>query len=135
MLSIGSPNYFQPSMGFMSTLMERMQEMEVHQRGWRASLARYCGVKPPSVSDWFTGKTVSLNAETVIKAAEFFGVRPYWLLTGKGPKYPEAKDWPFSLELLTTVKQLPGPELLKAENVLRAVVGLDMLATQESRAA
>ncbi len=112
--------------------MERMQEMEVKRRGWRAELARHCGVKPPSVSDWFNGKTLSLNAETVIKAAEFFRVRPYWLLTGKGPKYPDAKDWPFSQELLTAVKKLPGTELCKAENVLRGFVGLNTLALQES---
>lgn len=134
-MSIGPPNYFHPSMVFMSTLMERMKEMEVTRRGWRAELARHCGVKPPSVSDWFTGKTLSLNAETVIKAAEFLGVRPYWLLTGKGPKYPDAKDWPFSQELLTAVKQLSGPDLCKAENVLRGFVGLNTLAMPESLAA
>jgi len=115
--------------------MERLKEVEVDRRGWRAALARACEVSAPSVSDWFSGKTVSLEAKSLIKAAEFCGVRPYWLMTGKGPKFPDLKDWPFSQELLTAVKRLPETELYKAENMLRGYVGLNPVSIPENLAA
>src|SRR5690625_373195 len=47
-------------------------------------LAEYCGVKPPSVNDWFSGATKSLRGESLVKAAEFLQVDELWLATGKG---------------------------------------------------
>lgn len=51
----------------------------------QAGLARHCGAKAPSVSDWFTGETVTLKAQSLVLAAEYLGVRPRWLLDGKLP--------------------------------------------------
>lgn len=51
----------------------------------QADLARACGVKQPSVNDWLSGKTKSIEGANLLRAAKFLGVRPDWLATGKGP--------------------------------------------------
>lgn len=56
-------------------------------RGWQAALARHCKVQPPSVADWVSGKTKTLEGENLVLAAEFFVVNPTWLATGKGEKH------------------------------------------------
>ncbi|KAK6032456.1 putative repressor protein C2 [Ostertagia ostertagi] len=72
----------------MSTLQDRLRELgEDLPRGWRADLARYCGVAAASVSDWTTGQTKKLRGDMLLKVAEFFKVNPRWLNDGKGPKY------------------------------------------------
>ena len=49
------------------------------------ALAEACGIKPPSVSDWLTGKTKSLEGTNLLKAATFLGVSAKWLADGIGP--------------------------------------------------
>lgn len=74
----------------MSTLQERL--IEVSQglpRGWKAELARACGIKPPSISDWLTGKTKSLEGSNLLVAANYFGVTAKWLSSGDPPKFKE----------------------------------------------
>lgn len=51
----------------------------------QADLARVAGVKPPSVNDWFSGKTKSLKGNTAAKVAKHYGVSVQWLTTGEGP--------------------------------------------------
>ena len=69
----------------MNSLAKRIElASEGMKRGWQASLARYCSVRPPSVSDWVSGKTKELDGENLLKASEFFGVLPMWMATGKG---------------------------------------------------
>ncbi|MFM2057929.1 MAG: hypothetical protein RLY71_2314 [Pseudomonadota bacterium] len=51
----------------------------------QAGLAAFCGVKPPSVSAWFTGETKALKAASLRKAAEYLGCSRDWLETGVGP--------------------------------------------------
>src|SRR5690625_3349560 len=62
-------------------------------------LAEYCGVKPPSVNDWFSGATKSLRGESLVKAAEFLQVDELWLATGKGSMARSA-DKPMRLEVV-----------------------------------
>jgi transcriptional regulator with XRE-family HTH domain len=61
-------------------------------RGWQARLAEHCGVSQPSVADWVSGKTKTLDGLNLTRAAQFFGVNPLWLGAGKGPKFPGAGD-------------------------------------------
>lgn len=49
-----------------------------------ADLARACGVRPPSVSDWLSGKTKKLEGANLLAAAEHLRVNPWWLATGRG---------------------------------------------------
>lgn len=67
------------------TLKERMEKALQHARTTQAALASACGVKPPSVSDWLSGKTKSLRGSTAVLAAKHLGVRVDWLVANKGP--------------------------------------------------
>ncbi|UXA38085.1 XRE family transcriptional regulator [Pseudomonas juntendi] len=70
----------------MSTLQERLrQAMDGPPRVSQAALARACGIKPPSVNDWLSGKTKTIEGRNLLLAAEFLGVAPKWLATGRGP--------------------------------------------------
>lgn len=46
-----------------------------------------CGVSKQSVGDWFIGRTVKMNGEVLLDAADFFKVSPRWLATGKGDRH------------------------------------------------
>jgi transcriptional regulator with XRE-family HTH domain len=70
----------------MSTLAERLEKaMAGPPKVTPAELARACGVKQPSISDWLSGRTKKLEASNALAAAEFLGVRYWWLAAGKGP--------------------------------------------------
>lgn len=72
----------------MLTLAERFK-LAIEQSGKSQSeLARFCGVKPPSVSDWVRGKTKTIEGEHLVRAAACLGVNPQWLATGRGPMRP-----------------------------------------------
>lgn len=70
----------------MRTLQERLKlVMAGPPKISQAALARACGVRPPSVNDWISGKTKSIEGENLLLAAQFLRVHPLWLATGKGP--------------------------------------------------
>lgn len=70
----------------MSTLQERLRQiMAGPPKISQAALARACGIKPPSVNDWLSGKTKTIEGQNLLLAAEFLGVAPKWLATGRGP--------------------------------------------------
>ena len=50
----------------------------------KSGLARYVGVRSPSVTDWFNGRTKSIEYRNLLKAAAFLGVSAEWLRTGEG---------------------------------------------------
>lgn len=71
----------------MKTLAERLRyAMEVlpPKKIKGVDLARAVGVKPPSVSDWLSGKSKTMEGENLLRAAKHLGVSPVWLATGKG---------------------------------------------------
>lgn len=73
----------------MSTFQERIAELLAGPpKISQAALARACGIKPPSVHDWVSGKTKSIEGENLLRAAAFLKVSPLWLATGKGPMRP-----------------------------------------------
>jgi transcriptional regulator with XRE-family HTH domain len=51
-------------------------------------LARACGVKPPSVADWLSGRTKRLEGANLLNAAKRLGVRPEWLASRHGAIRP-----------------------------------------------
>lgn len=57
-----------------------------------ADLARACGIKPASVSDWITGKTKTIKGANLLAAARLLGVTPEWLSTGRGPRIAQGSD-------------------------------------------
>lgn len=68
----------------MNSLADRLHEALKHAGISRADLARACGVRPPSVSDWFSGKTKNLSGLNLLNASKALGVRQEWLGSGKG---------------------------------------------------
>lgn len=82
----------------MKTLSERLKyAMEVlpPKKIKGVELARAVGVKPPSVSDWLTGKSQNMDGPNLIKAAKFLKVNSAWLGTGAGKPTDEEKDSSF----------------------------------------
>lgn len=74
----------------METLAERLKHaMMGPPKVTQAALARACMVSPPSVSDWISGKTKSLDGVNLLRAASFLNVRPRWLAEGRGPMKPD----------------------------------------------
>lgn len=70
----------------MSTLQERLRQiMAGPPKISQAALARACGITAPSVNDWLSGKTKTIEGQNLLLAAEFLGVSPKWLATGRGP--------------------------------------------------
>lgn len=71
----------------MKTLAERLKyAMEVlpPKKIKGVELARAVGVKPPSVSDWLSGKSKTMEGPNLIKASKFLKVNSTWLGTGAG---------------------------------------------------
>ncbi|AEJ02196.1 helix-turn-helix domain protein [Nitrosomonas sp. Is79A3] len=73
----------------MQTLAERLKialkgPPEVTQK----ALADACGIQPPSVSEWLSGRTKNMEGANLLAAAKFLRVNPDWLATGKGEMRP-----------------------------------------------
>lgn len=79
----------------LKTLAERLRyAMEVlpPKKIKGVDLARAVGVKPPSVSDWLSGKSKTMEGENLLKASKFLGVNPNWLATGSGKPFENMKE-------------------------------------------
>lgn len=79
----------------MKTLAERLKyAMEVlpPKKIKGVDLARAVGVKPPSVSDWLTGKSKNMDGPNLVRAAKFLKVNSTWLGTGVGKPTDKEKD-------------------------------------------
>jgi transcriptional regulator with XRE-family HTH domain len=72
----------------MSNLAQRIEQRLTDLGMSQKQLAQRCGVSAPAVNDWLTGKTKSLKASTLLKAAKALGVSPQWLESGVGVKSP-----------------------------------------------
>lgn len=69
----------------MRTLQERLKlAMAGPPKVTQAALARACGVRAPSVNDWISGKTKTIEGQNLLIAADYLKVMPMWLATGKG---------------------------------------------------
>lgn len=55
----------------------------------QVELARACAVRPPSVNDWESGKTKTIEGGNLLAAARFLRVTPDWIIYGKEPKETE----------------------------------------------
>ncbi len=124
----------------MNTLASRLTKALQQKKGLtQAGLARACGVKPPSVSDWINGKTKTVEGANLINAAEYLGVRGKWLATGLGPmrldepQPNEAKEesaqvfalnsrWPFATVTQKTWEGLSTQQKITAETIFKAYI-------------
>lgn len=77
----------------VTTLKERLEKALSENKSLsKAGLARSCGIRPPSVSNWFDGRTKNLVGANLLRAAHYLGVSPEWLATGKPPMRPRAGE-------------------------------------------
>jgi len=88
----------------MKTLADRLSMAMKSANISQAELARLCGVKPPSVNGWLSGKSKFLRGENLLKAAEALQVSEDWLATGQGEATPSNRK--------ASIR--PEPELLTA---------------------
>ncbi len=112
----------------MSTLAIRLKEaLDDLPKVSQADLASACGVKPPSVSDWLSGRTKNLKGMHLIKASIFLGVNPEWLQEGKGKKKLQLNMYSTTTgdmqrdALIEIVKQVPQEHLGQLEKNVHAV--------------
>lgn len=84
------------------TLSERLREAMTDAGMNQRELATACGVKPPSVNGWLSGKAKFLRGENLLRAASALNVSDQWLATGKLPKdrkaAPEQHSQPMRLD-------------------------------------
>ncbi|MEH6435802.1 XRE family transcriptional regulator [Massilia sp. DD77] len=66
------------------SLSERMKIAMQAAGVSQVELARACGVAPPSVHGWLSGKSKFLRGENLLQAARVLKVNQDWLATGKG---------------------------------------------------
>ncbi|MDO4997346.1 MAG: S24 family peptidase [Neisseria sp.] len=93
----------------MNTLSDRIKKRLVDLGKTQADLAKYCKVKPPSVSKWLHGGTKTLQGQNLLRAAEFLECDPDWLASGKGfwsntsvqDKAHEVAVSPFTIKMLS----------------------------------
>jgi transcriptional regulator with XRE-family HTH domain len=73
-----------------TTLAERLAQAmrEATPPVSQADLARACGIKPPSVHAWLSGKAKDIRGDNAVKAARKLGITVEWLTTGRGPMRP-----------------------------------------------
>src|SRR5690606_39658713 len=134
----------------MTTLAERLEKALAGPPLRRpADLARACGVRPPSVSDWLSGKTKKMEGANLLAAAEFLDVSYWWLATGKGPMRPNDADhagrpaerldgshWPFARIVEDDVKSLSSGDLARVEGAIALAIAhlkLDVEVRKEHR--
>lgn len=120
----------------MTSLAERLEKALAGPPSRRpADLARACGVKPPSVSDWLSGKTKKMEGANLLAAAEFLDVNYWWLAAGKGPMRPDHTAragrpaerpndarWPFSRIVEEDVKALSPGDLARVEGAIALAI-------------
>lgn len=68
----------------MSTLQERLAEAIQYAKCTQTDLAKAVGISSPSINQWFSGRTKSIQYSKAMKAGAFLGVSPHWLATGEG---------------------------------------------------
>jgi transcriptional regulator with XRE-family HTH domain len=82
-------------MALSDRLREALDAAGMNQR----ELAAACGVKPPSVNGWLSGKAKFLRGENLLLAAKALNVSEQWLATGRLPKERQAEQQSHSQSL------------------------------------
>lgn len=97
------------------------------------SLATALGVAAPSLSAWIAAGTITpakdIKAENLLRACEFLGVRPEWVMFGKLPMKRESSTWPFKDVAREEYEQLPEREKARIARFIRDTVD-DWITTQ-----
>lgn len=71
----------------MTTLQERIEMAFANVKTSKKALADAIGIAPPSLNQWFSGKTHTISYSNAVRAAAFLGVNPQWLAEGTCDMY------------------------------------------------
>jgi transcriptional regulator with XRE-family HTH domain len=102
----------------------------------QTQLAKLCGLRPPSINDWESGKTKMIDGRNLILAARALQTSPEWIMTGAGvlesqPSRLDPEMIAESIEVLRRIYQRRGktydpvqqPEALTYAYELRSLMG------------
>ena len=89
------------------------------------ALAKACGIAPPSVANWLSGKTKSMEGSNLLAASKRLNVNPDWLADNRGPMRPATdtaeesiapyhQDQPLHVRAAKLLKQLDAKETAEA---------------------
>lgn len=92
------------------TLADRLTTAMANANLNQAELARRCGVKPPSVNGWLSGKAKFLRGENLLSAALALNVNQQWLATGDGPMLSAIGDQQTANDAVTVTSLAPTPQ-------------------------
>ena len=95
-------------------------------RSSRAAVATATGVSVQAIGQVIRGETVALTAENSARAAKELRVDHHWLATGEGSPTPKA-NCPFSQELIEKLNAMSTEDLIRHENAVRAILGMEMI--------
>lgn len=63
-------------------LLQAFERAKEERKITQTDLADYCGIKPASVSGWFSGGTLNIEARYLLPACKFLQVSPFWVMMG-----------------------------------------------------
>lgn len=100
-----------------STLADRLKlAMKGPPKVSQVDLAKACGIKPPSVANWLSGKSKTMEGSNLLAASKRLRVNPEWLASNRGTmRNPEHNR----LEEERAAYNLDDQALIRAMNLLR----------------
>lgn len=117
----------------MNTLAERLRyAMDIlpPKKIKGVDLARAVGVKPPSVSDWLSGKSKTMEGENLLRVAKHLNVNPLWLANGTGsPSVDEKISSPTLTKDEVYISPLKFRSAYENKNTVRIPVHKDVKAS------
>lgn len=123
----------------MNTLADRIKQRLADLKKTQAGLAKYCKIRPPSVSKWLNGSTKTLRGQNLLRASEYLKCDPDWLATGKGFWNDKKIDTgnsnyeqsPFLVEMLDT--SVLGQFIINTSDIEPAISHIEYTETQYRR--
>ena len=112
----------------MKTLPERVAYLLSLVDNSTKDLAAIAGVKPPSVSQWASGQTKSIQIEPATRLAKRFGLNPLWISKGIPPMrdlLPSSDTQPESFAAESPDQSQESAMLLKFPPVGAKNIGAD----------
>lgn len=114
----------------MKLLRERLQAaLDRNPRLTQAGLHRATGASTASVSNWFTGKSLSMKAANLRTASSYLGCSQHWLETGLGdPGWTDGQHSPAGLQSHPVAQDLIHPKFQSAPIAISQVPVIGTLA-------
>lgn len=91
----------------MITIEQRLKDL-INQLGIsQASFAKSIGIKPSTITDFYSGRSKGLSRDSIIEISKEYNVSIDWLLTGHGSMFLSDSKTSTVVEQPQSVQQLP----------------------------